>query len=298
MPFHGDLARNEQKSVCCGKEQNKVFGYIVGVKSTMSQDELLRYQGYYCGLCKAIEREYGQLERFGLNYDMTFLALFLSALYEPQDQEKSCRCIFHPMKEKPVIENEFIDYAAAMTIALTYHKCLDDWNDEGKFISHKYAMLIKDSYEKVKAKYPRQCESIERSLWQLSIVEKEKDSIPDDAINYSGMMLSELFVYKEDFWSNCLRSFGYELGRFVYLMDAAMDYEKDAKKNNYNPLFHMNKKPEEIQGLLEMIIGNATEEFEKLPIVQDENLLRNILYGGVWQQYYAKVHEKEKKSGK
>ena len=277
---------------------NSVFGYVIGKKDSMTQEELLRYQGYYCGLCKALEKEYGQLERMSLNYDMTFLALFLSALYEPEETSESCKCVFHGMKQKPIIHNEYIDYAAAMTVALTYHKCLDDWNDERKFTSQQYGKLLQKSYKKVREKYPRQCEDIEKSLWQQGIAEKETDASPDDAINYSGMMLSELFVYKEDFWSNCLRTFGYELGRFIYLMDAAMDYEKDMKKNNYNPLFKMNKKPEDIKELLEMTIGNATAEFERLPIVQDENLLRNILYGGVWQQYYEKVHGKEKKRGK
>ena len=275
-----------------------MFGYIIANKGSMSREELLRYQGYYCGLCKALEREYGQWERFGLNYDMTFLALFLSALYEPQEHTEMSKCILHPIKPRPITHNEYIDYAAAMTVALTYHKCLDDWNDERKLVSRKYSGIIKDSYEKVKVKYPRQCESIENSLWQLSLVEKDKEASADDAINYAGMMLTEIFIYKEDFWSHCLRSFGYELGRFIYLMDAAMDYEKDFKKNNYNPLFKMNKKTEEIKDLLEMIIGNATRDFESLPIVQDENLLRNILYGGVWQQYYEKLREKEKKGGK
>ena len=273
-----------------------MFGYIIGHKGSMSQEELLRYQGYYCGLCKALEKEYGQLERFGLSFDMTFLALFLSALYEPEEDAKSCRCIFHPLKEKPVIHTEYVDYAAAMTIALTYHKCLDDWNDERKFLSCKYAQLLKKSYQLVCRKYPRQCQSIEDSLRHLSVIEASPDATPDDAINYGGMLLAELFVYKEDFWSNCLRSLGYELGRFIYLMDATMDYEHDIKKSNYNPLIKMNKKPEEMKELLEFTIGNATEQFEKLPIVQDANLLRNILYGGVWQQYYEKMHEKEKKN--
>lgn len=276
-----------------------MFGYIVGHKGSMSKEELDRYQGYYCGLCKALEKNYGQPERFGLSFDMTFLALFLSALYEPEEKTETCRCIFHPLKEKRVIENEYIDYAAAMTIVLMYHKCKDDWNDERKYISYKYGKLLKKSYQKVKSQYPRQCAGIENSLWQLSIIEKDKDSLPDDAINYSGMMLCELFVYKEDYWSNCLKNFGYELGRFVYLMDACMDYGQDLKKGNYNPLFKMNKKPEEMKELLELTIGNATEQFEMLPIVQDDNLIRNILYGGVWQQYNEKMHRgKEKKDGK
>lgn len=274
-----------------------MFGYIVGHKGSMTEEELHRYQGFYCGLCKTLEKEYGQLERLGLSYDMTFLALFLTALYEPEDTETSCKCIFHPMKEKPVIFNEYVEYAAAMTIALTYHKCLDDWMDERKFLRCKYAQILKKSYAEVKAKYPRQCQSIEDSLRRLSVIEKDANATADDAINYGGMLMSELFVYKEDFWSNCLRNFGYELGRFIYLMDASMDYEHDIKKNNYNPVVVMKKKPEDMEALLEMIIGYAAGEFEKLPIVQDARLIRNVLYGGVWQQYNEKVHGKEKKNG-
>ena len=55
------------------------------------------------------------------------------------------------------------------------------------------------------------------------------------------------------------------------------------------------KKPEEMEGIMTVAIGKATEQFENLPIVQDANLIRNILYGGVWQHYYAMIHGKEKK---
>ena len=120
---------------------------------------------------------------------------------------------------------------------------------------------------------------------------------PDQAINCSGRMLSELFVWEEDFWSNSLRTFGYELGRFIYLMDATLDYKRDLRNRNYNPLFGMGKQPEEMEAALSLPLGNAMEVFEKLPLVQDAHLLRNILYGGVWQQYYAKMRGKEKDHG-
>ena len=129
--------------VCVKKGNTSVFGFVVSHKASLTPEELHRYQGYYCGLCKALEKEFGQLERLGLNFDMTFLAIFLSALYEPPEEERSCKCVFHPLKAKPVISTEYVDYAAAMTIALTYYKCMDDWNDEQKFFSLKYARILK-----------------------------------------------------------------------------------------------------------------------------------------------------------
>lgn len=270
-----------------------MFGYVICNRKGLSNKEQNRYQSMYCGLCKALEKKFGHLERFTLSYDMTFLALFLCALYEPEETEREFRCPCHPMHKRTYLENMYIDYAADMSIALTYHKCMDDWQDEKKKSAKVFLKLLEKEYQDVKTKYPRQCEAIEQSLKDLSVIEKQQPQMVDEAINCSGRMLSEVFVYKDDFWAESLRIFGYELGRFIYLMDAAMDYKKDIKKKNYNPLHYMNKKPEEVEEYLTILIGDATKQYEKLPIVQDAHLIENILYGGVWQQYYMRVKEKK-----
>lgn len=271
-----------------------MFGYIICNRSGLSEEETERYQNVYCGLCRALKNRFGNLERLSLSYDMTFLALFLSSLYEPEESKKECRCMLYPLKNKTAVENRYVDYAADMTIALTYHKCLDNWEDDRSRLSRRYGDILKKSYLEVKERFPRQCQCIEENIRELSRIEKDVDSKPDHAVNCSGKMLSEVFVYGEDFWSNSLRVFGFELGRFIYLMDAAVDYKKDVKNGSYNPLIKLQKKPEEIEEDLRIAIGNAALQAEKLPLVQDAHLLRNILYGGVWQKYYAKVLGKEK----
>lgn len=276
-----------------------MFGTIICNKEELTEEELKRYQSAYCGLCRALKSRYGQIERMTLNYDMTFLALLLNGLYEEKEISKPIRCPVHPFKQKEIMENKYIDYAADMTILLAYFKCKDDWEDEHKTSKKMYGKILQKDYERIIKEYPRQSRCVEESLIELSKIEKSATSIPDEAVNCSGKMLSEVFVYEEDFWADSLRKFGYELGRFIYLMDGALDYDKDKKKHNYNPLFLMNKKPEDMEPLLTQVIGNAAFQFEKLPIIQDANIMRNILYGGVWQQYYAKVKgkEKEEKNG-
>lgn len=274
-----------------------MFGYIICNKNGLSEEELFRYKQFYCGVCKALEKKFGQIERFSLSFDMTFLALFLSSLYEPEEKAGQFFCPAHPFHKRNAIENEYTEYAADMTVALAYHKCLDDWADEKRTGKKLYGTLLEKHYKRVKEAYPKQCVAIEESLQILSKIEKETPEEVDAALHCSGRMLSEVFVYREDFWSQSLREFGYALGRFIYLMDAAMDYEKDRKKKTYNPLFYMEKQPAEIEGLLTMLLGDATRIFEKLPMVQDAHLLGNILYGGVWQQYYGKVKEKQDGNG-
>ncbi len=274
-----------------------MFGYIICNRNGLSEEEFARYRRFYCGVCKALKKRFGQIERFSLNYDMTFLALFLSALYEPEEKETEFFCPAHPVRKRESAENAFTEYAADMTVALTFHKCLDDWADEKRASRKLYGAILKKDYEKVKVAYPKQCGSIEKSLKELTRLEKEAPENVDAILHCSGRMLSEVFVYREDFWSHSLREFGYVLGQFIYLMDAAVDYEKDRKKKNYNPLFYMEKRPAEAEELLTMLIGDATQIYEKLPIVRDAHLIGNILYGGVWQQYYGKVKEKDDGNG-
>ena len=274
-----------------------VFGYIICNRNGLSEEEFTRYRQFYCGVCKSLKKRFGQIERFSLNFDMTFLALLLSALYEPEEKEAEFFCPVHPMHKRSAVENEFTDYAADMTVALTYHKCRDDWEDERRPGRMLYGTMLKKDYERVKEIYPKQCKIIEESLRELTRLEKEAPEEVDAILHCSGRMLSEVFVYREDFWSRSLREFGYALGRFIYLMDAAMDYERDQKKKNYNPLYYMEKQPAEAEELLTMLIGDATQIYENLPIVRDDHLIGNILYGGVWQQYYGKVKESDNGNG-
>lgn len=260
----------------------------------MSEKELKRYQQIYCGICHSLRNRYGHLARLSLNFDMTFLALFLTALYEPEEMRRQYRCPVHPFKDRTFLHNKYIDYAADMTIALAYFKCLDDWTDEKKHTRLVYGKLLEEKYREVEKRYKRQCVNIKESLKLLGKVEKHSPNQTDQAVNLSGKMLSEIFVYDDnDFWSDSLRRFGFSLGKFIYLMDAAMDYKKDKRKHNYNPIFYMEKKPEAMEEILTSCIGVAADEFEKLPIVKDEHLIRNVLYGGVWQKYYAKFRGKE-----
>ena len=274
-----------------------MFGYIECNKSRLTDEELLRYQGVYCGLCRSLKERYGELGRLCLSYDMTFLILFLSSLYEPEEEEYDFRCGVHPLKQKRAIVNRFTDYAADMNVALAYFNAVDDWKDDKNKAKKKIAEKLKPVYKDIAKKYPRQCGMFTESIRELGRIEVSKTPHPDSAINSAGKMLSELFVVDEDFWSGSLRAFGYELGRFIYMMDATMDYKQDLRNKNYNPLYAMGKTPEEMEPVLSMPLGNAMEVFERLPIIQDGNILRNILYGGVWQQYYIKARRKEKPDG-
>ena len=272
-----------------------MFGYVRPNLADLPQEAQQRYRAHYCGLCHALGDRHGQLARMTLTFDLTYLTLFLGALYEPQERTGEGRCMPHPIKPHGWSRSRVTDYAADMTIALTWHKLMDDWQDDRNPVARSGAAWLKKAYASVKAAYPRQCGAIETCLRELSAVEKRRDPSPDAAAKCFGELMAEIFVMEEDYWARALRAFGYSLGRYIYMLDAVCDYDKDAKKGGYNPLLLMGKRPGDMRDTLEMLLGDASAAFEKLPLIQDEAILRNILYSGVWQGYNEYLHKKEKK---
>lgn len=233
-----------------------------------------------------------------LTYDMTFLAIFLSALYEPAEAHGQMRCLPHPKEAHDFVRTSMTDYAADMTIALAYFKALDDWQDDRSLPGGLTAQLLKKRYEAVSADYPRQCADLEKNLRALSEVEAAHSDSPDAAANCFGALMASLFVREEDYWSRTLRLFGASLGRFIYMVDAACDYDVDTRKHSYNPVLLMGRQPEDMRDVLTLLLGDASAAFESLPIVSDADILRNILYEGVWQSYNEFLHRRAEKQKK
>ncbi len=271
-----------------------MFGYVVAPLEALDEQDQLRYREAYCGLCRRLGRLHGASARFSLTYDMTFLALLLHSLYEPEEASGSGRCLPHPIRERAWSSSSATDYAADMTIALTYFKCLDDWQDERSVVKRGYAAMLRNRFAPVQARWPRQCAAIEEGVQAYSALEKQ--SAPGGEVCACfGRLLGEVFVWREDEWSATLRAMGAYMGQFICLMDAALDYEKDTRAKRYNALQALSLAPAEARDALMTLMGRATALFERLPLEQDLALLRSILYAGVWQQYNAALQKAEHK---
>ncbi|MBO7251746.1 MAG: hypothetical protein J6V25_03875 [Oscillospiraceae bacterium] len=272
-----------------------MFGYVTANLKELSKEQQLRYNSIYCGICRRIRHQSGNIARLGLSYDMAFLAMLLMSLYEPEETSGKSNCLPHPFHKKPWVDNDFIRYGADMNVALSYYNFLDDWNDDAS----RRAKLMADAFGKyipaIEQRYPRQCLAITRCIRQLSQLEKENCSNPDIPAACFGELMGDLFVYQEDLWAPTLRQMGNSLGRFIYLLDAVLDYDKDCRKHKYNPLQAMGtgKDPARWEEYLVLTIGRCCESFEKLPLVQDKPLLDNILYSGIWLRYRTPTQEED-----
>lgn len=266
-----------------------MFGYIRINKMDLTFREFDYYKGYYCGLCKYLKENHGEVSRLSLNYDITFLIVILTALYKLDSDITYERCIANPLKKKMRIVNEITEYAASMNILLSYYKLEDNLYDDNGIKDKLAYELYKGKLKKAYEKYPQKAEYIKQQLGNLRELEKQESKSIDKVSNIFGNLMGEIFVYKKDEYEQNLRNIGFNLGKYIYILDAYEDLEEDNKKGRYNPFIDYIDKKEELKNkvdrLISMSLGMATKNIEQLNLEFNKSIIDNIIYSGVYLRY-------------
>lgn len=314
-----------------------MFGYVVVNKPELKFREFDVYRAYYCGLCHSLSKRHGLSGQLTLSYDMTFLVILLSSLYEPEHNVTSKRCVVHPLRRQNIISSEFTDYVADMNVILSYFKCLDDWHDDRSVLKLAYSKLLKkgsigknwksdysttelttkcdsDSLNQTPTgecdsnsyftddsghlhispdySYKDKIDAISSLLDELGTREKMNETNVDVVAGLFGKIMQILFVPFDDIYAKGLGRMGFYLGKFIYIMDAFDDVEEDVKKGRYNVFSNCYTDPDfetRIKDMLTIMMAECSDAFEMLPAVDNADILRNILYSGVWNSYERHV---------
>ncbi len=292
-----------------------MFGFVAADAGALSEEEKERYRAVYCGLCLALRDRYGQLSRACLTYDLTFFVLLCNSLHEPVETKGASHCVMHPAPAapRPWARSTWTDYAADLSVALAYHKVLDDIADDGDLKARAAERLLAGAYERARTRIPEQCAEIERAMATIRTIEEagrsNEDALsggagtacdspfsadatdtvlafdPDAAAHEFGRMLGRLFTHNQGSWTKTMEELGRGLGRFIYLMDAAVDFDDDAASGSYNPFVALGSDAEAVRATLALAAADAAAPYERLPLVQDAHLMDSILYSGVWAQF-------------
>ena len=225
-----------------------MFGFVVADADALSDDEKARYQEVYCGLCLALRDRYGQRSRACLTYDLTFFVLLCASLHEPEETRGKSHCVMHPAPAAPRAwaRSTWTDYAADLSVALAYHKVLDDVADDGSLGARAAERLLTGAYGRAAERIPEACAAIEMSMAAIRAIESAPADAfdPDAAAREFGALLGRLFAYGQGFWADAMGELGRALGRFIYLMDAAVDFDDDERSGSYNPFVALGSDPE------------------------------------------------------
>jgi hypothetical protein len=251
--------------------------------------EYEHYRGYYCGLCKYLKDEHGEISRLSLNYDITFLVILLTSIYKPKSRVVEEICIANPFKKKKKIVNEVTEYAASMNVLLTHYKLEDNLKDDRgikDILAYNiYKGKLKTAYEK----YPSKAEFIKLQLDTLHNLEQNKNYNIDEVSNTFGNLMGEIFSYKNDKYEEDLRIIGFNIGKYIYILDAYEDLDEDYKKGRYNPFIdYIDKKDElkeKVDKMISLSLGILADRIDNLDIQMNAGIIENIVYSGVFLRY-------------
>lgn len=281
-----------------------MFGYVTPYKPELKICDWNLYKAYYCGLCHEIKRKYGQLPRFALNYDFVTLAMLADALNnEPVDMKHS-RCIASPFKKKCVcMQTKGLSLAADCLVLSAYYKICDDTFDEKGVKSLVYKFLktiLKKQYRLAATAVPNLDEVMQRQMTLQAKLEDENCLNPDKAADPTAIMTATMF----ELAANCekdkkpLYRFGLVLGKLIYYLDAAEDFNDDKKKSRYNVYSHLtfDECKKNVVSLCNMSAAEAGLSFNLLDISHCKDILNNIVFLGLSQSIsFAGVKRKKEK---
>lgn len=277
-----------------------MFGYVTACKMELKIKDFEKYKAYYCGVCKAIKINFGNLPRLTLNYDMTFLAILLDSFEISSCKYARQRCIIHPIKKRIVIiDNSSLDYAAFCNVALVYYKLLDNVKDDNSAKSKLYSFFLKNYLEDDKIELKPTMLFIEKSLNDLSLLEVDPKEKSLDEFCHPFAELTAFIIssfYKEQVFYEELYKLGYNLGKWIYLIDALDDLPKDMKEKKFNAIdksFNGENLPYEefyknIENRIDFVLVACAAQCHKslmeLPIKKNLDLLDNILKYGLMEK--------------
>ena len=270
-----------------------MFGYVRPLKGELKVKEFELFHAAYCGLCAALRRRCGLVGRYFVSYDLCFLAMLLCA---PGLEPEACaaRCPASPCRRKKYLRSgPAFDRAADLSVILYWWKLRDAAEDggvKGRLLFSPLCFLLRGKLKKAAAAEPAFARLCETELRALSEAERSGEPSLDRMADHFASLLRGTVGEAEEGERRVLEQLLYQLGRFIYILDAFEDYGEDCAAGRYNPLrarYETGGEPltaaqkEEILVLLRHaagLVGTAWELKEKNVY---EPVLANIVYLGL-----------------
>lgn len=269
-----------------------MYGYVRALQNKISNRDEEVYNGYYCGLCKALGERYSQGARFLLSYDMTFLSIIMSSVAGKNESISHEKCILHHIKTKPVIKSLYNAYAADMGVILAYEKMLDDRADGG-FKGSSLEKLYRGLYRKAADNRPKAAEMVHSDLKKLYDAEGRRENSIDTMAEFFAKVMRDIFGGCDELNSavtestvRALEEAGAELGRWIYVIDALDDFDDDIKSGSYNPLVlkygsDRKRAAEDMRPVLFRYLEMLAAALDIAEIKDNFDLIDNIVYLGL-----------------
>jgi len=268
-----------------------VFGYIAPLKGELKVREFEVYNAYYCAICHAVKRRYGELPRLVLSYDSVFIAMLSAALSGGEESlsYSSFRCFNNPVKKRDeAAPSDSIDYAADVMVLLGWYGLKDGKTDKDQENPFKRALAVtgeaalRRAGRRAAGRLGEKARICHESLEEQRVLEAAQEDSLDRVADPTGRLMAELLDFADNpELSGKLRELGYHMGRYIYIIDAADDLEKDRRTGAFNPLILRPETKESLKTALILDLARAGEILGGLPLKYHKSIIDNIIYLGL-----------------
>ena len=285
-----------------------MFGYVRYDYPNLFIKDFTLYKALYCGLCKGIGKSCGQMARVGLTYDVTLLSALLHNIAGVDVVIEQQNCFEHCLRKRPIAAvDEMTAELGALNTVLLYYKLTDDVLDGGKGKGRR--LWFKKGYRRAKKRYPELEKIVADQMRAQAEVEAKKSASADEAAEPSAQMMKEISThFLKEKATAATEGLFYALGKWVYLIDAVDDYEKDVKKKAYNPFVLaygcadraqlMAQHGKEIAFLFDTLFYSLREHLAGVSFAFNRDLTDNVLLRGLPLETERVLKgEKQRKTG-
>lgn len=273
-----------------------MFGYLRTRTSELRLRDYECYRAYYCGLCRAMGACTGQCSRLSLSYDFVFLAAVRCSLLGESSEVKPFRCLIHPAKKRKAVKlSPQLAYCADASAILTAGKLSDDRADERGFRKLRATVggwFFSGAHRSARKRHPGLDRAVREKLALLREYERhgEEHSADELAAVFGDLLAAVFSDGLENADARIAAAMGKAVGYWIYLADAADDFEEDRKKKRFNALRARfgDAMTEDDRASVRLALGSALSDaqcafelIDKFPHPELKEILSNILYIGM-----------------
>ncbi|NCB31782.1 MAG: hypothetical protein EOM66_10290 [Clostridia bacterium] len=197
------------------------------------------------------------------------------------------------------MDSKPISFAADLDILLAWYKLADDWRDEHKLGAPLGRLALLGAARRAEERAPGLAQAVREGVAELTELEKagckELDA-PADAFARMMRTIGTCAPLPEGQARRIVPHILYHMGRWVYLMDAWDDLEKDRNKGVYNPFLAAGADKARARFLLALSQNEALGAYELLNLEAHKGLLDNILYEGCASRMRGILEDKDEQS--
>ncbi len=267
-----------------------MFGYLDIQKDKINDGQRGLWQTFMCGLCFSTKKVVGNFPRMFITNDINFFNVLFHSILQIDVVVEHKNCFSHPIKKRTVIQtDDLTDKLALANVLLTYWNLHDDVVDGGgkrlvasiyKKYHKKSKKLLKDlddviaqRYEDLRKLEQSRCQSIDQVADSFALLSQDfcKIILGEKSCDYAEILC-------------------YNLGKWIYLIDALDDVKKDIKSKSYNPFVacygvgnakQLSLHIEEITFTMYAVLNRIAQSFNDLNLTKYHCILQNVLFDGI-----------------